>query len=144
MEKKGHSPTPAVVGHEKIDVHAPSIIKFAVGLAVTIAASMLLMAWLFGYFGAHQPAYAPPASLLVKGRQIPPGPLLEVNEGPPLQQLVAQENETLNSYGWVDKQTGVVRISIDRAMSLLLRRGLPTRGEATAPLVSTKMKEGRK
>ena len=41
-----------------------------------------------------------------------------------------QEEQTLNSYGWVDQQAGVVRIPIDRAMDLLAQRGLPTRPQA--------------
>ena len=41
-----------------------------------------------------------------------------------------QEEQTLNSYGWVDQQAGVVRIPIDRAMELLAQRGLPTRPQA--------------
>ena len=32
---------------------------------------------------------------------------------------VMQEEQTLNSYGWVDQQAGVVRIPIDRAMALV-------------------------
>ena len=35
----------------------------------------------------------------------------------------------LNSYGWVDPKAGVVRIPIDRAMDLLLQKGLPVRGK---------------
>ncbi len=122
-------PSAHSMGHEKLDVHAPSIIKFAIGLAVVVALAMFLMAWMFRFLARRQPTYGPPPSPLVKGRQIPPGPLLEVNEGPALQRLLAGENEVLNSYGWVDKQNGVVRIPIDRAMKLLLQRGLPTRGE---------------
>ena len=30
----------------------------------------------------------------------------------------------LHSYGWVDQQAGIVRIPIDRAMTLLTERGL--------------------
>lgn len=33
----------------------------------------------------------------------------------------------LNSYGWVDRGRGIVHIPMDRAMNLLLQRGLPTR-----------------
>ena len=35
----------------------------------------------------------------------------------------------LNSYGWVDKNAGIVRIPIDEAMKLTLQRGLPSRPE---------------
>lgn len=41
--------------------------------------------------------------------------------------LYAAENKKLNSYGWVDRSNGIVHIPIDRAMDLLLQRGLPAR-----------------
>ncbi|HEV2330417.1 MAG TPA: hypothetical protein VGY56_16670 [Verrucomicrobiae bacterium] len=41
--------------------------------------------------------------------------------------LYAGQNQKLNSYGWVDRSNGIVRIPIDRAMDLLMQRGLPTR-----------------
>ena len=49
--------------------------------------------------------------------------------------LRAHEDELLDTYGWVDKNAGVVRIPIDEAMKLTLQRGLPARqGE---PMTST-------
>lgn len=41
--------------------------------------------------------------------------------------LYAAQNQKLNSYGWVDRRHGVVRLPIDRAMDLIVLRGLPTR-----------------
>ena len=46
------------------------------------------------------------------------------------------QQEILNSYGWVDKQNGVVRIPIDQAMRLTLERGLPARAAKPAPPAS--------
>ena len=40
--------------------------------------------------------------------------------------LYRTQNVELNSYGWVDRTNGIVRIPIDRAMDLILQRGLPT------------------
>jgi len=37
-----------------------------------------------------------------------------------------QENQ-LNSYGWVDEQAGTAHIPIDHAMDLIVERGLPVR-----------------
>jgi hypothetical protein len=55
-----------------------------------------------------------------------------------LQDVRKHEDERLTSYGWVDKNAGRVRIPIDRAMDLVLQRGLPFRaapvpGGAGAP-----------
>ena len=37
------------------------------------------------------------------------------------------QDAALRSYGWVDKNAGIVRIPIDEAIRLTLQRGLPTR-----------------
>jgi hypothetical protein len=42
-------------------------------------------------------------------------------------QLRATEDAVLNTYGWVDRESGIVHIPIERAMELLLQRGLPAR-----------------
>ena len=59
-----------------------------------------------------------------------PQPRLETNEPMEINDFRVQEEKTLNSYGWVDQQAGVVRIPIARAMELLVQRGLPTRPQA--------------
>jgi len=38
-----------------------------------------------------------------------------------------EEQEQLTSYGWVDRQNGVARIPVQRAMEILTAKGLPTR-----------------
>jgi mono/diheme cytochrome c family protein len=53
-------------------------------------------------------------------------PALDDNTSPEI--LMArreQEEARLNSYGWIDKEAGVVRIPIDRAMALIVESGLP-------------------
>jgi hypothetical protein len=53
---------------------------------------------------------------------------LQVNAPGDLARLRAEEGATLSTYGWVDRAAGTVRIPIDRAMRLLLERGLPGAG----------------
>jgi hypothetical protein len=38
----------------------------------------------------------------------------------------AEESRILDDYRWVDKEAGVARIPIDRAMKMILERGLLT------------------
>jgi hypothetical protein len=40
--------------------------------------------------------------------------------------LRVQEDHILNSYAWVDKQNGVVRVPINRAVDMLAAKGLPS------------------
>lgn len=59
-----------------------------------------------------------------------PEPRLEDNERTELDPFRYQEEQTLNSYGWVDQNAGVARIPIERAMELIVQRGLPTTPQA--------------
>jgi hypothetical protein len=57
-----------------------------------------------------------------------PKPNLQTDDGhAQMSALLARQNFELNSYGWIDRSNGIVRIPIDRAMDLILQRGLPTR-----------------
>src|SRR5947207_15393922 len=69
-----------------------------------------------------------------------PEPRLEDNERTELAPLRYQEEQKLNSYGWVDQNAGVARIPITKAMELIAQRGLPTTPQAgTAPTLSVVM-----
>ena len=57
----------------------------------------------------------------------PQFPRLQVSPPSDLNAFRAREEAELNSYGWLNKTAGVVRIPIERAMDLLLAKGLPTR-----------------
>jgi hypothetical protein len=42
----------------------------------------------------------------------------------------AAQQQKLNSYGWVDRSAGTIRIPIERAIELTAQRGLPSRAAA--------------
>jgi hypothetical protein len=67
---------------------------------------------------------------------LPPAPMLQVKPREELKELRAEEDRILSSYGWVDPANGIVRIPIDRAMKLVLERGLPVRGAGEAAAVA--------
>jgi hypothetical protein len=62
----------------------------------------------------------------------PPPPRLETAEGSDYAAYQAAETRRLNSYGWVDRQSGRVSIPVARAMDLVAQRGLPSRPAAGA------------
>ncbi len=112
--------------HEIRDVHTRGVIIFGVGLFVSLAITLFLMGKIFHYFEATQ-SLGPPASPFAETRTLPAQPRLQTE---PRQDLKGPRNEQeklLNSYGWVDRNLGIVRIPIDRAMDLLAQRGLPVR-----------------
>jgi hypothetical protein len=71
--------------------------------------------------------------LAVGETRTPPGPQLQTRPRDEMHALRARDIETLSSYGWVNRELGVVRIPIDVAMRLTLERGLPSRADAPAP-----------
>ncbi|EDY16658.1 hypothetical protein CfE428DRAFT_5771 [Chthoniobacter flavus Ellin428] len=57
----------------------------------------------------------------------PPEPRLQTNSAREFAEMRAQEEAELHSYGWVDRQYGVIHIPIDAAIKIALERGLPVR-----------------
>ncbi len=49
-----------------------------------------------------------------------------------LVKLQYEARRTLTTYGWVDRQAGIVRIPVERAMSGMLAEGFPVRTEENA------------
>jgi hypothetical protein len=115
--------------HEDRDVQIRPIMAFGVGLIILAVVVALLMGWLLGFFAARQAKLDVPVSPLTVTQQEPAEPRLEVAVDQVLRELRAEEQTLLHSYGWVDRQAGVVRIPIERAMTLLSDRGLPFKAE---------------
>lgn len=52
-------------------------------------------------------------------------PMLETNERGQFKDFLLNQENQLNSYGWVDEKAGVAHIPIEQAMKLVEQRGLP-------------------
>ena len=118
------------VHHEESDVNIRAIFGFAGGL-IALGAVVYLAVWLlFGYFTRREDAASARRTYpLAVGQEnrLPPEPRLQVNPRQDLKDLRTSEQERLNSYQWIDRNGGVVRIPIEEAMRLTLERGLPSR-----------------
>jgi hypothetical protein len=117
--------------HETKDANIRNLIIFGICLALMVIGGLVVSRGVFHYFAGHQ-GLGPPASPFENVRMLPPGPRLQVRAPQDLARYKRAQEEILNSYGWVDRQAGIVRIPIDRAMDILLQKGLPVRG-ATSP-----------
>lgn len=125
---------------ERQDLSPRSVFAFLIGLAI---AGVLIHVILFGtyrflngYEARNQPQQNPMSNkgVNVDTRKITPDdvarfpqPRLETNERTEINSFRWKEEQTLNTYGWVDQKAGIVHIPIDRAMDLIVQRGLPTR-----------------
>jgi len=124
-----HNPA---VRHETSDVNIRGIFGFAVGLTVVCFFAAFVVWVMFKYLEsreAHRLAPEYPLAATQETR-LPPEPRLQTTPREDLQDLRTQEDQILNSYGWVDKGAGIVRIPIEDAMKLTLTRGLPARQQA--------------
>jgi hypothetical protein len=98
---------------------APTALTYTFGLIGFVTVAALLLG------GIYLSLKSPAAQVVMLTSVVTPSP--EVNSGQALKQLRATEDAILSSYGWVDRQKGIVRIPIDRAIDLVLQRGLPAR-----------------
>jgi hypothetical protein len=111
-------------GYEHSDVPIRPIAMFLVGLATMLIVVGALMAALFHLFefgaAGNDPA---PAPLAAESPQTP-GPLLQTSPRQDLQQMRQREQSWLDTPAWMDRERGVARIPIDRAMAATAERGL--------------------
>lgn len=130
------------VRHEFTDVPIKPIAMFLTGLLIATVIIYFLMYLLFNTLekqAASQEA-AQPKSPLAQERQVePPEPRLQLipsHRIHPLDELVQmkqEESQALSSYGWVDQQSGAVRIPIEKAKEIAIGRGLGARPQGQPP-----------
>ena len=134
--------TSVEAGHETSDVSIGAIVKFGIGLAVAALAIHVAMWGLFRVLDARQSKRDRPIPPLAAAglRRTPPEPRLETDALSPRRRMLVQERAVLTTYGWVDRGAGVVRVPIERAMDLLVERGLPP----SKPMVPSTPTPGRK
>jgi len=109
------------------------VFGFALGLTVAGVVIAFAVWLLFQYFSARAAETTfTEYPLATQESRLPPEPRLQTDPRQDMNDLRARQDQLLQSYGWVDKNAGVVRIPIERAMQLVVERGLPTRPEGAS------------
>ena len=108
-------------GHERSDMNPKYILYFGIALVV---AGLVIQVGVWGMFRffEHEQAQRESQPALVEAPKPPPEPRLQISPQGDLQELRRQEDEILSTYRWIDRDNGVARIPIDRAMQLLIER----------------------
>jgi hypothetical protein len=149
--------------YERRDIGIPAVYYFLVGLAAALVLAYFAVSGFYQFLEKRAQADQTSMSPLVVNapsdtRRLPPeyksdsegadyekyleksfpAPQLETSERTELNKVRLREENTLSTYDYVDKDAGTVRIPIDRAMDLLIQRGLPTREQTSdaTPLAS--------
>lgn len=107
--------------HEKSDLDPKYVLYFGIALTVLVAIVYVLMWWLFNVFEREQ-ASRETTPVVVNPPAPIPEPRLQISFEGDLQELRRQENEILTTYRWVDRDKGVARIPVERAMQVFLER----------------------
>lgn len=132
MDKQPHNNSAASPGYETRDANVRGVFNFLVILAVVLVASGLLCWGLFRYFSKLQAA-ASVASPFEDTRQLPLGPGLQVNPRQDWLKYHEQQEQSLETYEWQNRGAGIVRVPIERAMDLLVQKGLPVQSPGSQP-----------
>jgi len=130
-------------GYERSDIGVAGVLYFLLGLAVAGLLAYFVVDGLYHFLDKRSEAEQTPVNPLVANAPVDtrrivkdypqsafPNPKLEEDERNQLNSIRLNEEQTLATYDWIDKNAGTVRIPIDRAMDLIAQRGLPTRTQA--------------
>src|SRR5689334_9570555 len=136
---ENHNGTPKNpdVSYEHTGVELGPILKFAAGLVVIGIVAFTLLWGLLTIFQHQGASTQTPPRVLARGEQerLPPEPRLQMAPGSKTElktpdyetkEVEQQWESDLDSYGWINKNAGVVRIPVGEAEKLLLQRGIPT------------------
>lgn len=120
--------------HESRDVKLRGILIFtAVLVLITIAIQLALGLWMAIYSNDERDEAARQTARQADPEGQFPGPLLQGNPGADTTRYEKVENRLLDSYGWTSKEKKVAHIPIERAMQVLVTKGLPLSGDSGSP-----------
>ncbi|MBS0531370.1 MAG: hypothetical protein JSS22_18570 [Proteobacteria bacterium] len=104
--------------YERTDIASTGVAWIAAGLALFVLLTPLLMPLIFPQSMQHHSPVAAPA---MSGD----APRLELTPRENLQRFRQSEKQLTETYGWSDREHGLVRIPVAQAMKILLNKGLP-------------------
>lgn len=108
---------------EESDFSARAIRWFVVGLAGLLVFTAIICGAMLWVFLALVPSAKEHLPSLPEARAAMP--VLQADPYKDAEQIKLQTSRRLNSYGWVDRNSGIVHIPIERAMRILVDRGMP-------------------
>src|SRR5580698_10447226 len=136
-------------GYERSDIGVAGVLYFLLGLAASCLLVYFVVDGLYHFLDKRSEAEQAPVNPLVTNapadtRRIAndypqgafPNPRLETDERGQLNGIRLQEEQTLSTYDYIDKNAGTVRIPITRAMDLIAQRGLPVRAQSAIEIVA--------
>jgi len=136
-----HSYSGQGAGFEHEDLSTRGVFAFMIGLAIVGVLIYFIIVGMYSFLDNYERSQMTTASPLVtskgamsrvvtqadmdKAFKDNGAPMLEINERGQFHDFLINQENQLNSYGWVDEKGGVAHIPIERAMELIVERKLP-------------------
>ena len=140
-------------GFEREDLSTRGAFAFMIGLAIVGITIYFVIAHMYSFLDNYERSRMATASPLVTSKGTMSrvvtqdymdkqfkengAPMLETNERGQFRDFLVNQENQLNSYGWVDEKAGVAHIPIERAMELVVQQGLPVCSQGCADLNTT-------
>jgi hypothetical protein len=151
MMNHGHSGHETEYEHE--DLGTRSAFAFMIGLAIVGVVIYFIIVGMYSFLDKYERSQMATASPLVtskgamsrvvtqadmdKAFKDNGAPMLETDERGQFRNFLINQENQLNSYGWVDEKDGVAHIPIEHAMELTVQRGLPVYPQSSADANAT-------
>ncbi len=136
-----HSHSGQGAGFEHEDLSTRGVFAFMIGLGIVGLVIYFIIVGMYTFLDNYERSQMTTASPLVTSKGAMSrvvtqadadrafkdngAPMLETNERGQFSGFLMNQENQLNSYGWVDEKAGVAHIPIERAMELIEQRGLP-------------------
>jgi hypothetical protein len=155
-EELNHGQSNPETSFEREDLSTRGVFVFMIGLAIIGLVIYFIIVGMYSFLDKYEHARMTTASPLVTSRgpaarvvtkdymekfKENAAPMLESDERGQFKDFLLKQEDQLNSYGWINEQAGVAHIPIERAMDLIVERGLPVGpagGAETSVAVATK------
>jgi hypothetical protein len=124
--KQQDAPPPAQAGYETLDAHAGDTYRAGLYILGTMFLVAAVLVPMYSFLARRETRAQAPADTVIREQPAaaaPAFPRLVTSEPAVLAEFHRQEDELLNSYGWVEKDRGVARMPIAEALRLVGQRG---------------------
>jgi len=110
------------VSHEHSDVDLRRIAYWSIGLALLVVLILAFLLWLFRHYHEREIRRGHAARSFPQSAPATESPRLQIAPRADMDNMRAAEEKILSGYAWIDKEKGVVRIPIERAMEIIAER----------------------
>jgi hypothetical protein len=112
--------------YETSDAHFKNVFVTGVALLGIMVFGLLLSWGVYTLWSHYTAAPGTRAETLTRPdlSKQPPGPNLQANPHAALLAMRRAEDSVLTRYAWINKDSGIVQVPVERAMELLVRKGL--------------------